>query len=111
MSNVSPICDTKQQRGRDWLRNVKACAVAPCSRKTGTRSRPAIGRRATRIAHGSLPLSGALLEVCGGCAHHAESLAGGRFHHPPALNLLNALRAELLEPPHLGIDVVSFDVQ
>src|SRR6266851_9925170 len=42
---------------------------------------------------------------------HAEAVAGGRFHHPPPLHERDALRAQRLEPAHLGVQVVALDVQ
>src|SRR5262245_27354843 len=43
-------------------------------------------------------------------AHDAEPLAGRRFHHGPALQLLEHLRAEPLEARDLGGDVVGLDI-
>jgi hypothetical protein len=43
--------------------------------------------------------------------HHAEPVAGRRFHHPPALDEGDLLRPELLQARGFGIDVVGFDVQ
>src|SRR5690606_24516388 len=44
-------------------------------------------------------------------AHHAEAVAAGGFHHPPALAELDLLRAELFQARDFGFDVVRLDVQ
>src|SRR5688500_4374926 len=44
-------------------------------------------------------------------AHHAEAMAAGRFHHPPALDELDLLRAQPDQPFGLGIDIIAFDVE
>src|SRR6267142_3279546 len=44
-------------------------------------------------------------------AHHAKALARGRLHDPPRANLRNALRAQLLEPFHLSLDIIGLNVQ
>ena len=41
----------------------------------------------------------------------AEALPGGRFHYPPGLDPRHPPRAQALEPPDFGVDVVGLDVQ
>src|SRR3954471_23082101 len=41
----------------------------------------------------------------------AEALSGRRFHHPPALEELDAPCTERLQPAHLGLLVVRLDVE
>jgi hypothetical protein len=41
----------------------------------------------------------------------AETLSRRRFHDPPSADLLDALRAQVLEPDYLSFDIVGFDVQ
>src|SRR5215468_977863 len=87
------------RRRRPGRRSVRGpslrrrCAgVAPRRR----RSWPAIGLVAERPALG---------------LDDAELLTGRRQHHPPGLDLLDALGAERLEARHLGLDVVGLDVE
>src|SRR5690606_4104095 len=44
-------------------------------------------------------------------ADHAEAVAAGGFHHPPALAELDLLRTELFQARDLGFDVVGLDVE
>src|SRR3954454_12717448 len=44
-------------------------------------------------------------------AHDAEALAGGRLHHPPALDEGDALCAQRLQPPRLRLLIVGLDVE
>src|SRR5690348_7183336 len=44
-------------------------------------------------------------------AHYAEALAGGSLHHYPTVQALENRRAEFLQPPDFGLDVVGFDVE
>src|SRR5579872_6504843 len=59
----------------------------------------------------SLPPIRLLGELRTLCPHDAEALPGGRFHHPPALDLGDPLGAQLLQPRDLGIDIVGLDVE
>ena len=43
--------------------------------------------------------------------HHAEAVSGRRFHHPPAVDELDLLRAQRFQACGFGIDVIGFDVQ
>src|SRR6202034_3342616 len=60
---------------------------------------------------GSLPGVGALGEAGALGAHYAEALPGRGLHHYPGRHRRDALRTELLEAAHLGLDVVGFDVE
>src|SRR5690606_21905735 len=44
-------------------------------------------------------------------ADHAETVAAGRFHHPPGVDLLDLFRAQRHEALDFGVDIVGFDVQ
>src|SRR6185312_16661879 len=43
-------------------------------------------------------------------ADDAEALTGGRLHHHPTLQAIDHRSAQLLQPRHLGWDVVGLDV-
>src|SRR5688572_26622684 len=63
-----------------------------------------------RLFH-SRPLGRAFGPVRALPRHDAEAMPAGILHHPPFLDLLHALRAELFQPRHLGVDVVGLDIE
>src|SRR5213082_1490803 len=79
--------------------------MSPPRRGSGAYHEPSAGARAIVV-----PGVRRVAERAALGSHDAESLPGGRLHHPPALEKLDALRAQRLEPLDLGFLVVGLDV-
>src|SRR5690349_3716590 len=94
----------------------------PCSRRisptrapsacTSSRSGSCFGGKCRSLRFTlSVPGVGLEREIGALRAHHAEALSGGRLHHVPAAHRADAFCAEPLEPRHLRLDIVGFDVE
>src|SRR5579862_5395623 len=51
------------------------------------------------------------VEILGTGADYAKALPRGRLHDPPAVDCLDALRAEFFQPCHFRLDIVGFDIE
>src|SRR5580700_9864307 len=57
------------------------------------------------------PLRGFCGEVRRTGRYHAESLAAWSLQDPPGVNELDTLGSQFLEPSHLGVNVISLDIE
>src|SRR5262245_1200782 len=93
------------------IAETRPIADAPAPIASRASSRSAMQQTLTNGTRTSVPAIGVLVEVLVLRPHDAEPLAGRRLHDDPGLDLLETFRAELLEPPHLRLDVVGLDVE
>src|SRR5688572_31669972 len=93
------------------MAETRPMAEAPAPMASRASSRSAMQQIFTNMASTLFPDVRVLPEALVLRPDDAKALTGRRLHDHPGLDFLHALRAELLEPLDLSLDVVRLDVE